>query len=300
MSVPAAKPAAHPARPADRETVEDVVLRYLRAQRDTLRDGESGLRIGEAVVHWTRVSIRRFRSTLRTFSDVFADDLTVPLAEELRWYAEVLGHVRDREVQRERLAATIAELAPNLVRGSVADDIEATLAAEQEAYEADVLAVLDGPRYQALLIQLDEWLADPPSTERARRPAKKVGEHVVKAERTVVRQLAYALKTNVDDDFHSARKAGKRARYAAELAAEYTGKQAQKQLERLTAVQDQLGEFQDSIVASETILRLSELSAQTPGQDGFTYGVLYATERERSHRARAQAAELVVRLVKKH
>jgi hypothetical protein len=42
------------------------------------------------------------------------------------------------------------------------------------------------------------------------------------------------------------------------------------------------------------------LSAQTPGQDGFTYGVLYATERERSHRARAQAAELVVRLVKKN
>ena len=278
-------------------TVGAVVLEFLMAQRAALTEGETRLRNGEPAVHPTRVGIRRFRSALRVFSALFEDDLTVPLDGELQWYALVLGEVRDREVQRERLASAIAGLAPELVRGPVAEDIEMTLRSEQEAAEAEVLRQLDGPRYRALLSSLDEWLAQPPLTAKAGRRAGKVNSYVVRAESTVVKKLAAALESGDDEELHSARKAGKRARYATELASDLAGPAARHALKRFTAVQTELGEFQDSAVAAALLLRLADLAALLPDRDGFTYGVLYGQELARAQAARSGATRLMADLL---
>ena len=277
-------------------TVGAIVHAYLREQRDALHEGESALRNGEPAVHRTRVAVRRFRSTLRTFRALFADDLTVPIDGELRWYAQLLGHVRDREVQRERLAAAVAELAPEEIRGRVAVDIEEQLRAEQMQYETELTRELDGPRFQALMAELDEWMQNPPTTDRADRPARTMRKYVVRAEAVTMTKVAAALVTGDDAALHAARKAGKRARYAAEVAQELTGRKGRHQHKRLTAMQAELGEFQDSVVASEFLLRLGSVAEMTSGRDGFTYGLLYAREKQRADRARRTVAHLMADL----
>ena len=62
-----------------------------------------GLRTGAPVVHQTRVAARRLRSTLRVFGDVVNAAAADELNNEVAWYAELLGQVRDREVLNTRL-----------------------------------------------------------------------------------------------------------------------------------------------------------------------------------------------------
>lgn len=80
------------------------VVAYVRAQISAIREGDAALRRGEDPIHATRVAIRRLRSTLRAFADAFDPGVATGLDEELSWYAGILGHVRDHEVQRARFA----------------------------------------------------------------------------------------------------------------------------------------------------------------------------------------------------
>jgi inorganic triphosphatase YgiF len=63
-----------------------------------------------AVIHKTRVAARRMRSTLRVFGDVFGEQPAQELNNELVWYAELLGQVRDCEVLSKRLVQHISDL----------------------------------------------------------------------------------------------------------------------------------------------------------------------------------------------
>ena len=47
-----------------------------------------------------------------------------------------------------------------------------------------------------------------------------------------------------------------------------------------TALQDRLGECQDGVVASQMLLRLGATAGVRPGENGFTYGLLYARLRQ--------------------
>ena len=79
-------------------TVGELVAAYVAAQCDVLASNDIGLRTGARVVHQTRVAARRLRSTLRVFGDVIDAAAADELNNELAWYAELLGQVRDREV----------------------------------------------------------------------------------------------------------------------------------------------------------------------------------------------------------
>ena len=53
------------------DTLRDLIAGYLVEQCTVILDADQPLRDGENVVHTTRVAVRRLRSTLRTFADVF-------------------------------------------------------------------------------------------------------------------------------------------------------------------------------------------------------------------------------------
>ncbi len=61
-------------------------------------------------MHQARVAARRLRSTLRIFGDVVDAAPGEELNAELAWYADLLGHVRDRDVLSRRLTELIANL----------------------------------------------------------------------------------------------------------------------------------------------------------------------------------------------
>jgi len=266
------------------ETVGDLVRAYLAEQCTVLIDTEAALRDRESVVHPTRVAARRLRSSLRTYAEVVDVARAGALSDELRWFAGLLGEIRDREVLEARLVADLAELPPELVIGPVASQISEELTAGRAAAWDVVEAELDGDRCQALLAELRRWRSDAPLTEAADAPAAKAKKYVKRANKKLDKRLDRAIEAHLTGDaetdhlLHQARKAGKRARYAVELAAPLLGKKADKIIDARKDLQDVLGEHQDSIVAAEFLRSEGVKVGIRSGHNGFTYGLLYGRE----------------------
>jgi CHAD domain-containing protein len=267
-----------------------VLVDYLSRQVDALVAGHFAILSDlEDSVHRTRVACRRMRSTLRTFEQCFDAEQAMAFEDELRWYAGVLGGVRDAEVLRSRLLAAIDELPQNLVVGPIAERVDQQLRSDLERHRADVLDVMGGTRYADLLSEACRWRDDPPFTAAAGRPAETLHEAIDRVERTLGKRLRRATKGSAtDEQMHGARKAGKRVRYAAEAAAAAGDDQAEQLAQDITKLQDLLGEFQDSVVAAHLARRLAEV-AHEAGEDGFTYGVLVAEQRRHADEARNRA-----------
>ena len=135
---------------------------------------------------------------------------------------------------------------------------------------------LDGQRYLRLLDDLHALLACPPLTPLAKRPAGKV---LVKPVRQAARRLKCALDAvpgaeDRDTAIHEARKATKRARYAAEAAVPALGRTAGHQITQAKELQQLLGDHHDSVVARIVLLDLAQV-ARAAGEDTFTYGLMH-------------------------
>jgi CHAD domain-containing protein len=260
-------------------TVGELVSVYLAAQCDVLASNDIGLRTGAAAVHQTRVAARRLRSTLRTFHDLFDAAPVEKLNNELAWYTDLLGQVRDREVLNARLTTLIADLPPEHVRGPVEAEITKTLAKERDDATQRLNAAMRTRRYQHLVQLLRAWKTAPQFTDAAAGKNTTAVKYVEEAKRKADKRLRKA-----DDDIerlHRARKAEKRLRYAAELAEPADGRM--KRIARdAKELQTLLGEHQDAVVAANF---LSTVSAAPDGENddsGFTYGVLVANELNRA------------------
>ena len=77
-----------------------------------------------------------------------------------------------------------------------------------------------------------------------------------------------------DAAIHEARKAAKRARYAAEAAVPALSTMASRQAARAKELQQLLGDHHDSVVARAVLLTIAE-EARAAEEDTFTYGLLY-------------------------
>lgn len=267
-----------------------AVLAYVAAQRDAIVANDAAVRQGDpAAVHAMRVATRRMRSTLRTFrGGLWPRERTEALRGELSWLADRLGGVRDRQVMTTRLHRAIGQQPPELVVGPVEARIREHLDADLAQGREELAAALDGSRYFALLDSLDELVDTPPgSGVRGRWVRRRAAEALHRAD--VLLDQAIAASSGARDDeaadrrhdgdenLHDARKAYKRARYAVEVFAPAEGAPARRLVRRLTALQDVLGDHQDSVITAE-LLRDYAGRAHAAGDSGFSYGVLYASQ----------------------
>lgn len=284
--------AAHAPCPAA-GTVGRLLADYLDDQHAAILGTDVALRRGADVVHAARVATRRYRSALRIFGDLVDTDRAAALEIELQWYAELLGTVRDPQVQRDRLHRAVAQLSPELVLGPVIARIDQTLHGEALAARGRVDRAMRGQRYLALLAELEAWQQELPVTDRAARPEATAIKYVTNAERVLTKRLRAAAQPGAADEVvHRARRAAKRARYAAELAEPALGKPARRRADRAKKLQTRLGEFVDIAVTGPVLLRLAAATAKAPNENGFTFGLLYEAERARSARIRAKSLPL--------
>jgi CHAD domain-containing protein len=264
-----------------------VVLAYLRNQATAVSHYDPLVRRDEPdAVHQMRVATRRARSALQAFGTIIDRETTRPLCAELKWLATTLGQARDTEVLQARLTADLAAIPPTLVVGPVQARITAHFTAQLTQARQTALDALDGQRYLRLLGNLDALLADPPLTPLAKREA---GKALAKPVRQAARRLQRALDAipgaqDRDTAIHEARKATKRARYAAEAAVPALGGTARRQATQAKELQQLLGDHHDSVVARAVLLELAQ-KARTAGEDTFTYGLMY-------QRQACQAAEI--------
>lgn len=264
-------------------TAREVIGDYLAEQCTVIIDSEAELRAGENVIHTTRVAVRRLRSTIRVFADLFDAEQAERLEEELVWWAGLLGAVRDLDILTQRQQALLAELPAELILGPVEATIQEELAVQRKQAMDDMLEALNSERYRKLIGMAHHWRADPPFTAAADASADSIDSAIKTAKKKANKRLTKAVAARradepSDDLFHRARKASKRHRYAVEAAVPVWGSKADKIISQRKDLQDLLGNFQDSIVSAAFLRDLGARRGVRSGQNGFSYGVLYARE----------------------
>ncbi|MCY0925621.1 CYTH and CHAD domain-containing protein [Streptomyces sp. H27-H1] len=292
-----AQPPARPGPGPAGDTAGAHVLSYLREQRDTLIAQDPAVRRDlPDCVHQMRVATRRLRSAFKTYRRILDPAETGPLGEELRWLATALGIDRDQEVLMERIRTGLDDLPRTLVLGPVRGRLKVWNTTRRSGSRRAALAALDSRRYVALLDALDALLADPPLRKAAGRPATTALPAAVLGdyERLTGRiEGALAMDPGQGRDLalHEARKAAKRARYAAEAAAPALGKPARRLAKAVKAVQTLLGDHRDGVVAREALRGLA-IQAAGAGESAFTWGVLYAREEALAERRERELPHL--------
>ena len=253
---------------------------YLRKQAAALAGQVEGARRFDVdAVHDMRVAARRLRSTLRTFRPLLDRSRSEPVRAELGWLSGQLGAVRDADVLAGELLAAVHAEPPELLPGPVAARLEQRLSADSAVARAALTGALDSDRMARLLTDVQALVEDAPAV-----PGRRLRKYTTRALDRADRELAAAFPSTVDrrpsldtvDDgaLHEARKSYKRARYAVELL----GTPGSLRLaRRLTALQDLLGHYQDTVVA-RALLRELGLRAQEQGENAFGYGLLHARQ----------------------
>lgn len=263
----------------------DVVAAYLTAHARRLLAADLRLRRGlPDAVHQMRVSARRLRSGLRVFAPLLEAAWAQPLRAELGWMASGLGAARDTEVLWERLGADASRLGEpdGPFALAIVDEAMRTRAAEAQVLAHDVV---DSPRYTALLEDLVDGVRRPPLTPRAAEAASTaLPPLVAKAFRRLQRRVARLDLATPSAEWHVARIAAKRARYAAEAVAPVLGDRMRDLAERLEEVTEILGRHQDAHVAQAALRTLLDAPHSDDAPDdldvhgAFALGRLLAVE----------------------
>jgi CHAD domain-containing protein len=266
------------AAPDDEESARGgpATLEALRAgllqQLQEIEAHDPGTRLGREPesLHDMRVAVRRARALFRTARPVIGDD-TGRVEAGLKELGRVLGDARDLDVLIERLRAAAEELEDDY-RDAFRTAI-ASLMRERSAAHRRLLHALDSDLYVRLLDDLERTARElTPSGDGSTLP------DLVDRQAGKLRKLAESLqKDPADEELHALRKAGKRTRYAAELAGDSELVKAAKELQNV------LGEHQDAVVAGE---RLRKLAAAGDATLAFAAGRIAEREEARRREAR--------------
>ncbi|MEV8096978.1 CYTH and CHAD domain-containing protein [Kitasatospora sp. NPDC085879] len=275
-------------------SVGAALTAYLREQAAGLRALDPAVRRDAPdAVHRMRVRVRRLRSALAAHRKLLDGRTVDRLDAELRWFGRVLGRARDPEVLGQRLAAQAAGLPAAARPAEVRARLRARFGRRYARAHRVALEAMGSRRYYALLDAVEELAARPPLTDRARRGGREARRVLERQRRRVLRRLGPALDLPPgparDKALHRARKAAKRARYAAESVTPLTQKRAGRLRKDMKRVQQPLGDHQDGVVAEAALLEIAA-RARRRGEDAFGCGMLFAAQRAHEQEQLARAA----------
>jgi CHAD domain-containing protein len=246
-------PVADAASAAMSSAIRRLMLHDLHAR---LHDAEG--------VHQMRVSARRLRGYLRTFAPLVQAEWANGINEDLRRLARALGNARDLDVMitqlREVTFNGVAAITPML------HVMEGRRAAARRALDAE----LESDRYVGLLGRLIEIPRASVLSAEASEPCRSALPRLVSEAWQPLSDAVEELNEKVSDDrYHEVRIHAKRARYIAEAAAPWLGRQAGRDADRFARhaeeVQNVLGERQDAVIMRQALL---EEAAKRP-EDGL-------------------------------
>lgn len=269
-----------------RHAETDSIHRAVAEQVEQLLAWDRAVRAdADDAVHQMRVTTRKIRSLLQASAEAFGLTEDTSILDELRELAAILGEARDAEVLAQRYRASVAELAPELVRGRARERLVDDAVRGYHAGLRRSLAAMRSARYFRLLDGLDALVAAPPAA-RADAPTT-----IDAAYRRVRKAAKAAADDGGDEALHRIRKRAKRLRYTA------TATGATKVAKRAKTVQTLLGDHQDSVVSREHLLHQAD-SALAAGEDTFTYGLLYQQEDSLADDCHAQLDDALEKLDK--
>jgi CHAD domain-containing protein len=244
-------------------------------------------------LHDLRVALRRTRTIVaagrRVLPRVVRDDLT----SELAWFARATGRSRDLDVHVEALLGVRERLAAPSAIDPVIDRFQA----ERADAHAMLVALQGEERARTLRAALGGWWALPDGWVSGGRDANRpVGEvaatRIADAHRRVRTGLARASRGGEDETLHRLRRDVKRLRYLLEAFGGLGGRDYQRRvLRHLRALQDVLGEHQDTVVQLRQLAVLDVPRVGSGREDELA--LLLGETREHHDRAHAAARDAV-------
>jgi CHAD domain-containing protein len=287
-------PAPAPDRPPEPGTpVVDHVKWALTQHVRWLLAHDPGARLGAEIesLHQMRVATRRLRAVLRAAEPMLEPQWAHSLENELSWLGEFLGQARDLDVQIAYFTKEAARL-DERDRKPLAQFI-AHLRTQRERVQKLALSELKSARYFDLARRLQQAAGDP-SVVDTTVTLRDLANREFKKLRKAIRRLGSPPK---QASLHKVRIKTKRARYAAELAMWAVGKPAVRFMKRAQAVQDLLGDYQDSFTAESYIRAF--LTQSTSVRAGFAAGRMVERQRQRRQDALARVRPQFKALLRK-
>jgi triphosphatase len=261
----------------------DRAYAILRRRTGEFLVREAGTALGEdpEQLHAMRVATRRLRAALRVF-DVVLPPAFMELREELRWFAQVLGAVRDLDVQLEHLAELRARAAWS--EATALAPLVTQFERQREQARAALLLALDEPRYARLVTALrDALLAGPAPDAPGVSSAEEARRVILRRYRRFAADADALRPRSPHVEFHALRIRGKRLRYSLELFADRFGRAGARALTSLRAMQDLLGELQDLATTDERLRDLvRDEAAALPPDTLVTIGRLMERHEDRA------------------
>jgi CHAD domain-containing protein len=205
-------------------------------------------------VHQARVSVRRLRSVLRTFSGLFDPDWAGPMLVELSWYASVLGEIRDLDVLRSGIVKSLWLVEDEPLQTEVVGRLDGRI---EEAQERGALERTT-KRYTLLVDDIATIGSSVAFDPRAKDPALEVlGGQLKRAWRGVRKATREARKDSNNENLHEVRIELKRLQCACEVLGLVAGKPAVKVARAAETTQTKLGVVHDEAVATSWLKSLS-------------------------------------------
>jgi CHAD domain-containing protein len=277
-----AVPEVDPLALTSASTAGELVRHAIAVSVASLMRHDPGVRLGDDTedVHRARVATRRLRSQLRTFRTLLDTEWANALREDLSWLGGGLGSVRDRQVMAHRVRSRTVALAED--DAATVADLAAELQAESEEARARLVLDMRSDRYIDLIERLVEASRAPALIPEAQKRAAVVIPALARRDWKQLRKGVTGLSDQPGDpELHRIRILAKRVRYAAEAAEPIAGKIAARSAEAAAALQDVLGDHQDSVTAQQWLREIGK------GPRAFVAGEVTALERETAAHDRA-------------
>jgi CHAD domain-containing protein len=205
-------------------------------------------------VHQARVSVRRLRSVLRTFSGLFDDEWADPMLVELSWYAGVLGEIRDLDVLRSGIVKSLWMVEDEPLQSEVVTRLESRIGEAQERGALERTT----KRYALLVDEIATIGSSVAFDPRAKGPAREVlSGQLKRAWREVRKATREARSDSNNENLHEVRIELKRLQCACEVLGLVAGKPAVKVARAAETTQTKLGVVHDESVASAWLKSLS-------------------------------------------
>jgi inorganic triphosphatase YgiF len=287
------------------DTLESAARKTIGAHLRRLRLYDPEVRRGHEAeaLHDMRVACRRLRAAVNAFESGIPKRLHKYLKDELEWLGQLLGGVRDFDVQLELLERYCAAT-PSDPGGGLAG-LRTYMEGERAQRRGRMLEGLNSPRYFRLLVRMEDFTRVR-TRSRNRTGASKdsvaaVGRKAIKkAFRRLLKRGRAIGPAPTDEDLHALRIRAKRIRYLLEFLREVVGKPGRRLVKDLVRLQDLLGNHHDAVVAAEFIRRYVEgPGAQASAESFLSLGAFMGEERRLADAARGDFETAWARFARK-
>jgi len=222
----------------------------LRRQFRQLLRCELGARQGdEEALHDARVAIRRMRTALQLLRRAYICREVRPLQTGLKQAGDVLGAVRDPDVQLEALRAGSKQFEG----GAALDELVEQIERKRERARQRLLKYLDGEDFAVLTERFNRFVEQGGSGVRGGKRVCDVLPQLVWRRYAAVRAYEPAIFAADFATLHELRKDAKQLRYLLDFFEELLGSRTPELIDQVTAMQDALGRLHDAVVMRDLL-----------------------------------------------